>query len=201
MAKLKGPAFSLGASGQLAKTLVYFGWKGLNVVREYVIPANPKTDPQTTQRGYLTDIVDRVHAVQADGTHPLTSVDIIAYALWASVVQAATTWFNQVVRNGIDQLVDGLREGIFSSGSTVPGTDSLDVSIWSIFIVPTDGDFFYGTSKTALIRKKNATCASGEASATIDELVTGVKYFWQFVPSAPASLVGSKSGIYYGKAG
>ncbi|GAH96000.1 unnamed protein product, partial [marine sediment metagenome] len=37
MAKLKGPLFSLGASQQLGKALVFFGWKGLDVVREYVI--------------------------------------------------------------------------------------------------------------------------------------------------------------------
>ncbi|GAI75819.1 unnamed protein product, partial [marine sediment metagenome] len=46
MAKLKGPLFSLGASGALGEAVVYFPWKGLNVVREYVIPSNPKTDPQ-----------------------------------------------------------------------------------------------------------------------------------------------------------
>jgi len=199
VAKLKGPLFSLGATQQLAKTLVFFPWKGLNVVREYVVPTNPRTPLQITQRGYLTDIVDKIHAAQASDTHPLTVIDTTAYALWASVVQAATTWFNQVVRNGIDQLVKGLREAVFSSGSTVPGTDELGVSVWTLGIAPTDGDFYWGTSKTALINKESATCASGEASATISGLVTGVKYFWQFVPSAPASLVGTKSGIYSGR--
>jgi len=49
MAKLKAPLMSLGASGALGKALVFFGWKGLDVVREYVIPANPKTTAQNTQ--------------------------------------------------------------------------------------------------------------------------------------------------------
>lgn len=198
MAKLKAPLLSLGAAGAIGKSLVFFGWKGLNVVREYVIPANPRTAPQTTQRGYLTDMVAKVHAVQADGTHPLTATDISAYALWAAVVQAATTWFNQVVRNGIDQLIKGKREAIFSSGTTTPGTDELAVAVWTLGIAPTDGDFYYGTSRTALIRKAPATCVSGESSATISGLVTGTKYFWQFVPTAPDTIVGSKSGIYYG---
>src|SRR3989304_5419175 len=43
MAKLKAPLLSFGASGKLADTLVYFPWKGLAVVRSYVIPANPNT--------------------------------------------------------------------------------------------------------------------------------------------------------------
>ncbi|GAI66183.1 unnamed protein product, partial [marine sediment metagenome] len=72
MAKLKAPLMSLGASGQLGKSLVFFGWKGLDVVREYVIPSNPQTDLQTTQRDYLTEIVTRLHTVQGDSGHSLT---------------------------------------------------------------------------------------------------------------------------------
>jgi len=201
LAKLKAPLFSLGASQQLGKALVFFGWKGLNVVREYVVPANPRTTAQTTQRGYLTDIVDKIHFAQGSTTHPLTAIDTIAYALWASVVQPATTWFNQCVRNGIDQLVAGLRECIFSGGVTTPGADQLTVEVWSLFIAPTAGVFRYGTSKTALINSIASTPVGGSNAAIITGLTTGVKYFWQFVPSAPASVVGAKSGIYYGVAG
>jgi len=42
VSKLKAPLLSLGASGQIGKSLVFFGWKGLDVVREYVIPSNTK---------------------------------------------------------------------------------------------------------------------------------------------------------------
>jgi hypothetical protein len=57
MAILKAPFLSLGASGKLAKTLVAFTWKGLKVVREYVVPANPQTADQTVQRDAMTDSV------------------------------------------------------------------------------------------------------------------------------------------------
>lgn len=43
MAKVTGPLYSMSASGKIANALVFFGWKGINVVREWVIPANPKT--------------------------------------------------------------------------------------------------------------------------------------------------------------
>jgi len=198
MAKLKGPLFSLGASQQIGKALVYFSWKGLNVVREYVVPANPKTTKQTTQRGHLTNMVGKIHSAQASATHPLTAVDVSAYALWASVVQAATTWFNQAVRNGVDQLVKGLRECVFSGGVVTPGTDQITIEVWSLGIAPTAGKFFYGTSKTALINSIASTPVGGSNAAIITGLVTDVKYFMQFVPSAPASIVGTKSGIYYG---
>lgn len=198
MAKLKAPLLSLGASGAIGKTLVFFAWKGLNVVREYVIPTNPRTKPQTTQRDYLTDIVGKIHAAQASETHPLTAIDVRAYALWASVVQAATTWFNQAVRNGVDQLVKGLRECVFSGGVTTPDAEQLTVEVWSIGIAPTAGKFRYGTSKTALINSIDSTPVGGSNAAIISDLTTGVKYFWQFVPTEPGTILGTKSGIYYG---
>src|SRR3990172_862086 len=63
MAKLKAPLLSFGASGKLADTLVYFPWKGLAVVRSYVIPANPNSAGQQTQRGILTESVASWHAL------------------------------------------------------------------------------------------------------------------------------------------
>jgi len=46
MAKVTGPLMSMSASGTLGKALVYFGWKGINVVREWLKPGNPKTADQ-----------------------------------------------------------------------------------------------------------------------------------------------------------
>ena len=198
MAKLKAPLLSLGASQQIGKALVFFNWKGLDVVREYVIPANPRTALQTTQRGYLTTMVTKIHDAQASTVHPFGATDVSGYALWASVVKAATTWFNQAVKNGVDQLVAGLREAVYTHAVVTPGADQLTISLWNLGIAPTAGAFWYGTSKTALINSKAATCAGGQASATITGLVTGTKYFIQFVPTTPATLVGTKSGIYYG---
>lgn len=50
MAKVTGPLFSMGARGKLGKAIVYSAWKGINVVREYLIPANPQTGPQGDRR-------------------------------------------------------------------------------------------------------------------------------------------------------
>ena len=54
MAIVKAPLLSLGASGQLGKTLVGTTWKGIKVMREYVKPANPQTAAQVTQRDLFT---------------------------------------------------------------------------------------------------------------------------------------------------
>lgn len=198
MAKLKGPLFSLGASQQLGKALVFFPWKGLNVVREYVVPSNPKTSGQTTQRGYLTAAVAYIHSVQAFAAHPLKAVDISAYALWGSIFATPRTWFNQVVKNFIDQRVDTLTGKCFSDGSSTPGAGTLLVSLYETAGTITAGTFYYGTSKTALVHTQAATVAASRSYATIAGLTANVKYFWQFRPTTPAGAVGARSGIYYG---
>lgn len=57
MAILKAPLFSFDARGQVAKSLVFMGWKGLKTVRQHVDPSNPKTPAQTTNRTLFTDAV------------------------------------------------------------------------------------------------------------------------------------------------
>ena len=198
MAKLKAPLFSLGASGQIGKALVYFPWKGLNVVREHVIPSNPKTSGQNTQRGYMATVVAAIHAYQALAANPLSPADIQAYSLWASVVQPATTWFNQMVKNLVNQLVAGLSAEAVTDGTSTPGAGQLLLSVFDTDGNMTTGDFWYGTSKTALIYSESATLLTGEFTATPTGLTAGLKYFWQFRPTAPASSIGANSGIYYG---
>jgi len=50
MAKVTGPLFSFSASGKIADAMVFFGWKGLNVVREWVIPVNKQSSGQGDRR-------------------------------------------------------------------------------------------------------------------------------------------------------
>lgn len=50
MAKLIGPLFSIGATGKIADSLVYFTWKGRNVVRQWLVPANPQSSDQGDRR-------------------------------------------------------------------------------------------------------------------------------------------------------
>lgn len=50
MAKVKGPLFSIDARGQIAKAMVFGGWKGIPWVREWFIPQNPNTQAQIDLR-------------------------------------------------------------------------------------------------------------------------------------------------------
>lgn len=199
MAKLKGPLFSLGATQQLGKALVYFGWKGLDVVREYVVPSNPKTAGQTTQRGYLTAAVTAIHSAMAEAARALDEQDTMAYALWASIVQSATTWFNQACRQWLDQKVAGKVPAIYRGGSITEAVDSVVFKIWIDEEAGniTNGNIHYGTSKTALIHTIAVTPAQMEAGKTIPGLTTGVKYYFQVRPTLPVGFIGANSGVYY----
>lgn len=50
MAKVTGPLMSMSASGKLASAIVFFGWKGLSVVRQWLKPANPQSSDQGDHR-------------------------------------------------------------------------------------------------------------------------------------------------------
>lgn len=97
MAKLKAPLFSFGASGAIGKSLVYFPWKGIDVVREYVVPVNPKSTKQVTQRNKLTAAVLEFHAAAYDDD------DITAWKLLASTFPTPRTGFNAMTRAHILQ--------------------------------------------------------------------------------------------------
>lgn len=199
MAKLKAPLMSLGAAGALGKSLVFFGWKGLDVVREYVVPSNPQTTLQTTQRGYLTAAVTIIHSAQAAAANPLDEDDTSALALWGSTFATPRTWFNQLVKNCIDQMVASLNYHVYRNGTTTPGAGTLAVTlVHSGAGAPTAGNIHYGTSKTALIHTQACTFPAGVITGALAGLTAGVKYFWQFRPTAPAAIVGNRSGIYYG---
>lgn len=50
MAKPRAPLLSFGASGSIANTLTYASWRGIDYVRERIVPANPQSAGQTQTR-------------------------------------------------------------------------------------------------------------------------------------------------------
>lgn len=200
MAKLKGPLFSLGASQKLGDALVYFPWKGLNVVREYVIPANPNTTKQQTQRGYLRAAVAMIHLCQGLAANSFAAADAQSYALLGSLEPTPRTWFNTICRQWLKQKVAGLLPILMTGGSCTPGslkltlkmawrTESSDIS---------NGNIYWGTSKSALINILACTAGALLAGKDIPGLTKGVKYYCQFRPTLPVGFIGSDSGIWYG---
>lgn len=202
MAKVNGPLLSLGASGAIGKTMVFFPWKGLNAVRQYVVPANPQSANQTTQRGYVTAAAADIHAAQIDATKPLIAADVAAYALWANQQATPRTWWNQATKNYVDVSVAGNTPTTFRGGASTPADGQITAEIYADELDGTDisaGHFFYGTTPTALINSIAATITGGslKADKAISGLTNGVKYYWQFRVDTGENCEGCMSGIYY----
>jgi hypothetical protein len=205
MAKVNAPLFSFNAAGKLANSLVYFGWKGLDVVRSYVTPSNPKTAAQTTQRGYFTAAVDAIHAALALAANPLDAADKAAYALLASTRANPRTWFNEIVKIWADAKVAGDAGCIYSNGTiSDPTHDSIDLVMYlneEGAATIANGKFYFGITKTSLIHSKAATVVPNTTVALTNEdcsafLSAGEKYYVQFRPDAADPCEGSVSGIY-----
>lgn len=206
MAILKAPLFSLGASQQLGKALVFFPWKGLDVVREYVVPANPRSSGQTTQRGYLTAAVAKVHACQALAADPLDQDDISAYSLLGTLRATPRTWFNEVCKLWLDCKVAGDVPIIYCNGTiSDPTTTTFDMEIDIEEETGSQlaaGKFYFGTTKTALIHAVVGAVTAGDCVALVNQdlsawMTAGVKYYVQFRPDAGDPCEGADSGIYH----
>ena len=203
MAKLRLPLLSLEARGALGESIVFFPWKGINVARKYVIPSNPKTDPQNTQRGYVIAIVAAIHAVQALAVGTLTTADTIAYAIYSRTLGKTMTWFNAVVKQAIDQSVSGLHYVIYSAGTAVAGVGQVTLHLFKTEDAlgagaMNAGNWHYGTSPTALNTTEAAVIVGADIDNVIVGLTAGVKYYFQFRATGMADFIGTRSGIYSG---
>lgn len=59
MSRISAPLLSMGASGQIGKSMVFGSWKGIPYSRRYVIPANPRSTEQQLTRNtfsFLNDV-------------------------------------------------------------------------------------------------------------------------------------------------
>jgi len=203
MAKLKAPLLSLGATGAIGKSIVFFNWKGLDVAREYVIPSNPRSTAQVTQRSYVTAAVALVHAAQAAASHAFTDIDKSAYSLLGSLQATPRTWFNTVVKQCIEQYAAGKSSGVFREGVIVETDGQVELTIYSDGIDAggiQSAWCYYGTSKTNMFSRIEGVSTLGEHKivSTIPSLTNGTKYYFQMRTNDIAGCIGIDSGIYIG---
>lgn len=115
MAKVTGPLQSFSASGKIADSIVFFPWLGRNVVREHVIPQNPKTKDQGSTRLFIGAMGRAVSAVVKGSQYRL---DL------ESVVPSGQTWVSAFVNDlsalygADDSGVSGLTSDVSASTAT-----------------------------------------------------------------------------------
>jgi hypothetical protein len=64
MAKVTGPLFSVSASGKVADSIVFFGLKGQNIVRQWLVPNNKMSATQGDTRTYMGGVGKSVGKIQ-----------------------------------------------------------------------------------------------------------------------------------------
>lgn len=137
-------------------------WKGIDYARKYVIPANPNTSGQSTQRGYLTAAVAAWHTT---GASALEAADKSAWNRYAGVL-GKMSGFNAFCREWMKESV---------AGGTVPGHFfNMDVTDpdGSAFACDIDSDIsgtptatlHLGVTKTFFPYTDTAALSSGNAS-------------------------------------
>lgn len=76
MAKVTGPLMSMSASGKLADAIVFFSWKGTNVVRQWLKPSNPQSADQGDTRIAMGGTGRAVGKMVADGAYHQQLIDL-----------------------------------------------------------------------------------------------------------------------------
>jgi len=190
MAKVNAPLLSFEARGQIAKAAVYFPWKGINAVRQYVVPANPKSANQVTQRGYMTDAVAEWH-----GMTP-TALDVTAWNRYAGVLAKIMSGFNAMCKAFITEILLGNVWERINHGSTSDVTTTSFVAIVHKGAGGNAPTVRYGTRKTHFPNSVALDSAGGDTwQNLVDGLTKDTLYYFYFDVGATATDYG-RTGIY-----
>lgn len=157
MASVSAPLLSLSASGKFANTLVASTWKGIPVMRQYKVPANPNTLAQSTHRAKMTGLVASWKAY-------FTNAAVrTAYNVLASLQSSPMSGFNVFVKEGIgiyaahksfvQELIDPAAAAIvLSMGNINDGSVGDEAGNFEIWI---------GTSKSNMALHSDEAIAAG----------------------------------------
>ena len=187
MAKVKGPLLSISARGKIAKTLVFLSWKGIDTVRKYVIPTNPKSTDQQKQRGYFSDAIDAWH------TDGYNSLDVAAWNLYAIAQKAVASGFNLFVKYYIaakvatetwTKLTGYAIANIAATGATVTISVASDKT----------GKLYLGSKMTSLFTEYAGSFNEGKYTFTITGLSELTKYYLYIANTANGEA--ARTGIY-----
>jgi len=187
MAKVIAPLFSFGASGKLANSLVYMKWKGIDDVRQFVVPANPKTASQQAQRGRMTDAVAKWHATSWNAT------DLTAWNLYASVQTNPMSGFNVFCKEYITAAKAGKSwNSLYDITIGTPSGGSITITIKCGS--DKTAKLYIGTTKTSQPSAQSGTYASGTWTFNITGLSAGVVYYFYIANTSGSD--GARTGLY-----
>ena len=189
MAKVTAPLFSFGARGKLGDALVYFPWKGIHAVRTYVVPANPNSAAQQTQRGRLSNGVTDWHDIGLDAD------DETAWDRYAATRPTPQSGFNAFIADhiAIQAIPDTPDMGF--DGSLADDGDGTFTGLITEGGSATGVDMHWGTSPTSLINTEVGTEASNTWTCDPPTNVAGQTIYARFDINDAGGRIGG-SGIF-----
>jgi len=121
MARVTGALFSMDASGQIGKALVYAKWKGRQYCREYVVPENPHKTKQENVRLAFHFMVEEW---QGEGSPMKATWDTYAKPF-------AMSGFNKYMGRGMAEYKIQLTTSVPPTGVSQTGTVPAETWVWT----------------------------------------------------------------------
>lgn len=123
MCKVTGPLLSLDASGSVASTITFSRWKGINYVRQRVIPTYSNTFKQQKIRALITDASQAWKSNGTDGTTTIDATYKSAFDLAAA--GKGMSGFDLFIRNCVSKNYNSTVSPYYDGTLTLP-TDPTD---------------------------------------------------------------------------
>jgi len=101
MTRVIGPMFSLAASGQIGRSIVYAKWRGISYARSYAIPFNPNS----TDQGLIRDLIKAAtQAWATEATVGAVTLNSTYKGLYATAAEGQSmSGFNMFVRDSVSK--------------------------------------------------------------------------------------------------
>ncbi len=188
MAGVKGPLFSLDASGTIGSAIVFAKWKGRNYVRRHAIPANPKSVGQVSMRTmlkFLTQFWDSLSgADQATWDTRAAATDISPFN--AFVGYNARRWGRYAFPTKDEATAEAGTPGTILNPTAVAGSRSILISVPISVLDENWGVVIHASVDTGFTPSRNTgvQMIPAESVATFTwlhfPLTVGVEIFYRF---------------------
>lgn len=188
MAGVKGPLFSLDASGSIGDAIVFAKWKGRNYVRRHAIPSNPKSVGQVSVRAmikFLTQYWASLSgAEQTDWETRAAATDISPFN--AFVGYNMERWGRYAFPSKLDPATSGGTPGTILAPSATAGSRSILLDVPISVVADNWGVIIHSDLSTGFTPSRNTArqVIEAESVATFSwldfPLTVGVAVYYRF---------------------
>lgn len=188
MAGVKGPLFSLDASGSIGDAIVFAKWKGRNYVRRHAIPSNPKSVGQVSVRAmlkFLTQYWDTLTAgEQATWVTRAAATDISPFNAYVSY--SMLRWGRYASPSKEDPADEDDTPGTILAPTATAGSRSVLIAVPISVAANNWGVIIHSSLTTGFTPTRNTArqAIPAETAATFEwldfPLTVGVEVFYRF---------------------